>query len=317
MAVGDVIGSTDKRSGQLFRSWRKRILRDRYLFLLFIPPMIFYLVFHYAPMFGVMIAFKRFDFVLGVLRSPWAGFHYFQRFVGDPFFWRAVRNTLLINLYSLLWGFPAPVVLALLLNEVRSRRFKRLSQTITYLPHFISTVVVCGMIVNALASRGPVNGLLTTLGAEPIRFMTSPEWFRPIYIASGIWQNAGFGSIMYMAALAAINPELYEAATVDGAGRWQKMVHITLPGIVPTIIILLILNLGQIMDVGFEKVFLLQNGSTFETSDVISTYVYRVGLVGADFSYGTAINLFKSVIGLVFVWSANTLSRKLQGTSLW
>lgn len=293
------------------------VIRDRYLLILFLPPLAFYLVFHYAPMFGVIIAFKKFDFVRGVLGSQWAGLTYFRRFVEDPFFWRAVKNTLLLNVYSLFWGFPAPIILAVLLNEVRNETYRRVSQTVAYLPHFISTVVVCGMIVSALASRGPVNNLIAALGGSTVPFMTTPEWFRPMYISSGVWQNAGWGSIIYMAALSAINPELYEAAIVDGANRWQRIVHVTLPGIAPTIVIVLILNMGRIMEVGFEKAFLLQNGSTYETSDVISTYVYRIGLVGADFSYGTAINLFKSVIGLIFIWGANTLSRRVQGTSLW
>ena len=296
---------------------RKHLLRDRYLLLLFLPPLLFYLTFHYGPMFGVIIAFKKFNAVKGILGSEWVGMHYFERLVSDPFFWRAVRNTVLLNIYSLIWSFPAPIILALALNEVRNGRFKRVTQTVIYLPHFISTVVVCGIIVNVLASDGIVNAVLSAFGGETIPFMVEPRWFRPMYISSGMWQNAGWGSIIFMAALAGINPELYEAAIVDGASRWEQMRHVSIPGIRPAVLIVLILGMGDIMEVGFEKAFLLQSGSTYDTSDVISTYVYRVGLVGADFSYATAVNLFQSAIGLLFVWTANYLSRRLSETSLW
>ena len=299
----------------------KKILRhikqDRYLLVIFAVPFLYFLFFHYLPMFGVAIAFKKFSVIKGFVRSPWVGFFYFMKFFEDPYFWRVVRNTILLNVYSLFWAFPAPVVLALLLNELRSQGLKRLTQTVTYLPHFISTVVVCGMVVNFFASDGIINGITGLFGFKSVPFMTRPEWFRTIYIGSGIWQQAGWGSIIYMSALSAINPELYEAAIADGAGRWRQAVSISLPGIAPTIVIMFILRCGDIMDVGFEKVFLLYNGSTYETADVISTYVYRVGLIGADFSYGTAVNLFKSVIALLFIYSANTLSRKIGETSLW
>ena len=295
----------------------RRLKRDRFLLAIFAVPFLYFLIFHYFPMFGIVIAFKKFSVIKGFVGSPWVGFHYFQKFFQDPYFWRVVRNTILLNVYSLVWAFPAPVVLALLLNELRSQALKRFTQTVTYLPHFISTVVVCGMIVNFFASDGIINSITALFGFESVPFMSRPEWFRTIFIGSGIWQQAGWGSIIYMSALSAINPELYEASIVDGAGRWRQMVSITLPGIAPTMAIMFILRCGDIMDVGFEKVFLLYNGSTYETADVISTYVYRRGLVGADFSYGTAVNLFKSAIGLLFVYSANTLSRKISETSLW
>ncbi len=303
--------------GRLPNAAARHFWRDRYLLLIFLPPLAYYLVFQYAPMVGVLIAFKRYEILKGIWGSPWAGLTYFRKYLSDPYFWRVARNTVLLNIYSLFWAFPAPVVLALLLNEVRSRRFRRLTQTVTYLPHFISTVVVVGMITNFLATGGVANRLITALGGQAISFLVRPEWFRTIYISSGIWQEAGWGSIIYMSALAAIHPELYEAALVDGANRWQRMLHITLPGISSTVVVMFILQLGRIMDVGFEKVFLLYNGATYETADVISTYVYRVGLVGADFSYGTAVDLFKSLIGLVFVTAANAASRRIGETSLW
>ncbi len=284
---------------------------------MFLLPFIYYAVFHYIPMYGLTLGFKDYNIKGGIHGSEWVGVKHFQRYFADRFFWRVVKNTVLLNLLSLVFAFPAPIVLALLLNEVKSARFKKLAQSFTYLPHFISTVVVCGMIINFVSVDGVINQIIKFFGGKPKAFIIDPAWFRPIYIISGIWQEAGWGSIIYISALSAINTELYEAARVDGANRWRQMLNVTLPGISPTIVIMLIMQLGKIMEVGFEKVFLLYNGTTYETADVISTYVYRIGIGQANFSYATAINLFSAVIGLVFIVGANALGRNVSETSLW
>jgi putative aldouronate transport system permease protein len=268
-------------------------------------------------MYGITIAFKDYNIVKGVTGSPWAGTHYFAKFLNDPYFWKLVRNTLLINVYGLVWGFPAPIVLALMLNEVKNRFFQRFVQSVSYLPHFISTVVVCGMVVNFLSTDGLINQLLGWLGHKPIQFLMMPGWFRTIYISSDIWQGVGWGSIIYLAALTAVDAELYDAANIDGADRWKQLLHVTLPSIAPTVSIMLILNLGKLMSVGFEKIILLYNGSTYETADVISTYVYRRGLLGSDFSYGTAVELFQAVVGLILLYAANKASKRIGQTGLW
>ncbi len=293
------------------------IKRYRALLFMLILPMLYYLIFCYWPMYGVLIAFKNYKVRRGVMGSEWVGLKYFSQFLADPYFWKLVRNTLLLNVWGLLIGFPAPIIFALLLNELRSDTMRRIAQTICYLPHFISTVVVCSLITSFFAYNGPVNDLLESMGKTRSTFLMDPSFFRPIYTFSGVWQNMGWGSIIYMAALANVDVQLYEAAVIDGANRWKQMVHVTLPSIIPTIMIMLILQLGNMMNVGFEKVLLLYNGSTYETADVISTYVYRRGLQKAEFSYSTAVGLFQSVIGLLFLLGSNYLSRKLTDNSLW
>jgi putative aldouronate transport system permease protein len=268
-------------------------------------------------MYGVIIAFKKFDVIKGILGSPWVGLKYFAKFIDDPFFWQAVKNTFILGFLSIVLAMPASIILALLLNEISSIKYKRFVQTTTYLPHFISTVVVCGMIVNFLNNDGIINRLLKSLGGEAVQFMLIPGWFRPIFILSDIWQNMGWGSIIYLAAISGINPELYEAARIDGANRLKQAWYITLPSIAPTISILLILRIGRILTVSFQKVLLLYNPATYKTADVIQTYVYRRGLLGAQFSYATAIGLFQSVVGLVLLIAANRLSKRLSETSLW
>lgn len=253
----------------------------------------------------------------GVFGSEWVGFYHFKEFLYDPYFWNLIRNTVLINVYMLIFYFPAPIVLALLLNEVKHSSFKKIMQSISYLPHFLSTVVVSGMLVNLLSYDGLINQVIEYFGGNHIQFLMLPEWFRTIYVSSEVWQRIGWGSIIYIAALSGLDPHLYEAARMDGANRWKQAWHVTLPGIMPVISILFLLTLGDIMSVGFEKVLLLYNGSTYETADVISTYVYRRGLVGADFSYGTAVGLFQSVIALVLIYAANKGARKVGATSLW
>ncbi|WP_129724921.1 ABC transporter permease [Xylanivirga thermophila] len=296
---------------------KKDFIKNRYVYLMALPILAYYIIFCYIPMYGVTIAFKDFSIKLGILKSPWAGFKYFKDFFNSYYCLRVIKNTLLLNLYDLLWGFPAPIILALLLNELRNQKFKRCVQTVTYLPHFVSMVVICGIIIEFVSTDGLINVLLSYLGIEPSNMLTRPELFRTIYISSGIWQGIGWGSIIYLAALTGIDPALYEAATIDGAGRWKQTLHVTLPGIAPTIIILLILRLGSMMSVGFEKILLLYNPMTYETADVISTYVYRKGLLDFDYSYSAAVGLFNSIINFLLLIIANTLSRKLTEESLW
>jgi len=307
-------------SYQRFLIVKRRIQQSRYLYLLFALPLLYFVLFKYLPIYGVMIAFKKIVIFRGlaeIMRAPWVGFRYFEQYLTDPYFWKLARNTVLMRLYNILWGFPAPIVLALMLNELRNQKFKRTIQSITYLPHFISMVVICGMLVTFLSTEGLVNRAIGVFGVGPITFMAKPEWFRTIYIASGIWQHVGFGAIIYLAALTNIDPQLYEAAAIDGAGRWCQLRNITLPGITPTITILFILRLGRIMEVGYQKIILLYNGATYETADVISTYVYRRGLINSDFAYATAVGLFTSLIGMLFVYIANRISRIVGETSLW
>lgn len=291
--------------------------RDKYLYLMFLPPFFFYIVFHYAPMYGVLVAFKQFSIKKGIIGSEWAGLRYVKQFLADPYFWLVFKNTLVINVYNLLWSFPAPIILALLLNELRWKRIKSYTQTISYLPHFLSTVVVVGMLTSFLSSNGIINQALSAFGLGPYAFLTDARFFRSVYIASGIWQGAGWGSIIYLAALSMVDPELYEAAIIDGAGRWKRMVHVTLPGIAPTVTIMLILETGRIMNVAFQKILLLMNGPNMLVSDVISTFVYRRGIAEANFSYATGVGLFQSIVALIFVIGCNSISRRVSETSLW
>lgn len=295
----------------------KDFKKYKYLYVMVLPVLIYYIVFHYAPLYGASIAFKNFSPGKGIMGSPWVGFKHFESFLSSFYFWRVFRNTLMINLLELIFGFPAPIILALLLNEIRNGMFKRTIQTVTYLPHFISLVVVCGMIVDFTSSEGVINGIITALGGEKVLFLQKPEYFRAVYVASGIWQHIGWGSIIYLAALSSIDTNLYEAAIIDGAGRLKQLWHVTLPGIAPTIIILLILNLGKMMNVGFEKIILLYNPATYETADVISSFVYRRGLRESNWSFGSAVGLLNSVINLILITASNKISRKLNETSLW
>ncbi len=311
-----------KRASVSRGGWRRRFVRalsrDKYLYLMFLIPLAYYLVFCYAPMYGVTLAFKNFKPKLGIMGSPWAGMKYINMVVGDSYFWKVFQNTIVLNLLNLLFAFPAPIVLALLLNEIVSSRYKRTIQTITYLPHFLSSVVVVGMITSFFNSGGIINKLIQAIGlGGPYAFLTQPQYFRPMYILSGIWQNCGWGSIIFLAALASLDMELYEAARIDGAGRWKQTLHITLPGILPTIIIMLILEMGKIMNVSYQKILLMMNGSNQSVADVISTYVYRRGIAEASFSYATGVGLFQSIVSLLFVMVTNAVSRKFTETSLW
>ncbi|MCL2571168.1 MAG: ABC transporter permease subunit [Defluviitaleaceae bacterium] len=300
-----------------FKRIGTRLHRSRYLYLLILLPVIYYLLFHYRPMYGILIAFQNFRVARGIWGSDWVGLLHFRRFLGDPYFWQLVRNTFLISFYGLLWGFPAPIILAIMLNELRLKRFKRFVQSVSYLPHFISVVVISGMVVRFVSFDGLINQITGLFGIAPRQFLMFPQYFRTIFISSGIWSSVGWGSIIYLAALSGVNPELYEAASIDGAGRFRKMISVTLPSITPTISIMLVLNLGRILSVGHERVLLLYNGAIFETADVISTFVFRRGIMGNDFSFATAIGLFESLIGLVFIITANKISNLISENGLW
>ncbi|MFD0677354.1 MULTISPECIES: ABC transporter permease [unclassified Paenibacillus] len=293
------------------------IRKNKLLYVMLLPVLLYYVIFHYAPMYGAIIAFKDFSPRLGIWGSDWVGFEHFQTFFTGPYFWRTIKNTVLMSFYELVFGFPAPILLALLLNELRHSLFKRTVQTVTYMPHFISLVVICGMVKDFTASEGVINDLISFFGGERSTFLLEPGLFRTIYISSGIWQHIGWGTIIYLAALTGIDPEQYEAARIDGAGRWKQMVHITVPGLMPTIIILLILEIGRMMNVGFEKIILLYNPSTYETADVVSSYVYRVGLQDFNYSFSSAVGLFNSLVNFILLLFSNWLSRKFNDTSLW
>ena len=283
-----------------------------------IPVVIFFAVFSYYPLYGILIAFKDYSISKGILGSPWAGLRYFRQFFLSPYFGRLLRNTVLISVYSLLWGFPVPILFALLLNEFKDGKFKRLIQTVSYLPHFISLVVICGILIDIFSPQGGVvNALLYSLTGKRINFFGEPEWFRAMYVGSGVWQEFGWNSIIYLAAITGINPDLYEAARIDGAGRLRQIWHVTLPGIKPTILTLLILNLGNIMSVGYEKIILLYSPTTYETADVISTYVYRTGLLSQQYSYAGAVGLFNSVINIAILVLCNFVGKKLFGVGIW
>lgn len=306
-----------KKKVSVWKKIRRDFIMNKYLYLMAIPMVVFLILFNYIPMYGVTIAFKNYSSRLGILGSPWVGLKHFKAFFHSIYFGRTLKNTALISVYSLLWGFPAPIILALLLNELRGDKFKRLVQTVTYLPHFISLVVICGMIIDFTQTDGLINSILVNFGVHPQNWLTLPEWFRTIYIGSGVWQGMGWDSIIYLAALAGIDPTLYEAATIDGAGRWKQLINVTLPGIAPTVVIMLILNIGGLMSVGSEKIILLYNPLTYSTSDVISSYVYRKGLLGSDYSFSTAVGLLESLVGFTLVVLANKFSKKISKTSLW
>ena len=298
-------------------SMRTAFKRDWQLYALALLPLIFFAIFRYLPMLGNVIAFRRFRPGGNIFGDEWVGFRYVQMFINDPAFWNVFANTAILGGLTLAVCFPLPIVLALMLNEVRVRHFKKVVQSISYLPHFLSIVIIVGMTMQLLSVQGTVNQLITGLGGDAIPFLQRPEWFRAIYVGSEVWQTVGWGTILYLAALTTVDESLYEAARIDGANRLRQTWHVTLPGIRPTMITLLILNIGSFLNVGFEKVLLLYNPLTYSTGDVISTYLYRVGLVSNNLSYAAAIGLFQAVIGLVMVLTANMVSRRVVGASLW
>jgi putative aldouronate transport system permease protein len=296
---------------------RKDFKKRKLIYLMLLPVVAYYCIFHYWPMYGAVIAFERFNPAKTILTSEWVGLRNFKSFFNSYYVWRLIRNTLLLNIYDLILGFPAPIALALLLNEVRSRMYKSVVQTVTYLPHFISIMVACGILIDFLSLKGPINDFIELFGGHRAPFLLMSRWFRPVFISLGLWQHVGWNSIIYLAALTGIDPQLYEAATIDGCSRWKQVWHITIPGILPTIMILLILRMGQMMDIGFEKIILLYNPSTYETADVISSFVYRKGLLEMNFSYSAAVGLFNSVVNFCLLFLANQLSRMARQTSLW
>lgn len=296
----------------------RRIAKYKHIYIILLPVLLYYLIFCYLPMAGNIMAFQKYSITKGIFRSKFVGLANFKSFLTAYNFWQVMRNTLLINIYDLAIGFPAPIILALLLNEVRHIRFKKAVQTITYMPHFISTVVISSMILSFVSSDGLINQIRAMFGGESISYMIMPQYFRTIYVVSNVWQTIGWGSIIYIAALAGVDQELYEAATIDGAGRWKQMLNVTLPGIAPTILILLIMRIGQLLSIGYEKIILLYNPTVYETADVISTYVYRRGLLeGGNYGYSAAVGMFNSVINFILLASANKISRKLSGSGLW
>ena len=297
--------------------WRKTLRRDWQLYVLVIVPLLFFALFRYVPMLGNVIAFRRFRPGGSIFGEEWVGLRYVQMFLNDPTFWAVFANTFAIGSLTLLFCFPLPIILALMLNEVRSRYFKRFVQTISYLPHFLSIVIIAGMLMQLLSLEGTVNQIVRAVGGDSIPFLQTPEWFRTVYVSSEVWQTVGWGTILYLAALTGVDSALYEAARIDGANRWQQTWHVTLPGIRPTMVTLLVLNIGTFLSVGFEKILLLYNPLTYPTADVISTYLYRVGLEANNFSYAAAIGIFEAIIGLTLILSANAISRRTVGTSLW
>jgi putative aldouronate transport system permease protein len=310
------------RSVPKVRSARSRAIRTMaanwQLYLLIAPVLAYFIIFHYAPMYGLQIAFKDFVATKGITGSDWVGLKHFKQFFQSYYAARIILNTLGVSLMQLVIGFPIPILLAIMINEVSSQKFKRTVQTVTYAPHFLSAVVLVGMMMTFLSPRnGIINQFIAMLGGERIFFFSEPGWFKSLYVFSDVWQNMGWASIIYLAALAGIDPQQYEAAVIDGAGKLQKIIYITIPGLMPTTIILLILNLGTLMSVGFEKVFLMQNDLNLDASEIISTYVYKKGLIGAQYSFSSAVGLFNSVINFILLITVNSLSKRVSKTSLW
>ncbi|WP_193142292.1 MULTISPECIES: ABC transporter permease [unclassified Meridianimarinicoccus] len=303
-------GRIERVGDHLKREWQ--------LYLLLIPTILWLLVFLYKPMYGLQIAFKDYSVFRGLAASPWVGFEHFQTLFGNDQFLRALRNTIYISMLSLIFGFPMPIILAVMFNEILHQTFKKTAQTIVYLPHFISSVIIAGIVITAFSpSAGIVNTVMGWFGLEPIYFLTKSEWFRPIFVGTSIWQEAGFQSIVYLAAIAGISPTLYESAVVDGASRWQMVWKITVPSILPTIIIMLIIRIGNMLEVSFEMIILLYQPATYETADVVNTFIYRQGIQGGQYDLAGAAGLFNAVVAFVLVMTANTISKRYSRTSLW
>ena len=279
--------------------------------------MLWAILFHYIPIYGITIAFKRYSPLDGFWGGKWIGLKYIIQFIKDPYFFRLIRNTVLLGFYTLIFTFPAPIVLAILLNELKSMRYKRIIQSLSYLPHFIAIVIVVGLIYQFFSFDGAVTKVINAIFGVKIDFLGDHRWFRPLYVGSHIWQGVGWGTIIYLATMAGISIELYESAEIDGAGRFQKIRYITIPGIMPTIVVLFILATRNIVRVGFEKAFLLQNPAIYETADVIATYVFRRGIEGGQFSYGTAIGLMNNIVAFVIVLAVNKIAQKVRGEGLW
>ena len=296
---------------------KRNFVRYRFIYLMLIPVILYYAVFCYGPMGGVVIAFQNFKPALGIKGSNWVGMKHFVDFLTGPYAGRLIFNTLAINILQILFAFPVPIIIALLINEIQCKKYKKVVQTISYMPHFISLVVMCGLLITFCRSDGIFNDFLSLFGIERTNLLANAKLFRPLYVLSGIWQEAGWGSIIYLATLSTIDQGLYEAATIDGANRFQRMIYVSFPGLQPIIIVQLIMRIGNILTTGFEKVFLLYSPLTYDTADIISTYIYRQGLELSNYSYGTAVGLFNSVVNLIILVMANTISRKVTEESLW
>lgn len=296
----------------------QQYIKYKHFFFMLFPVILYYIIFHYAPMYGIIIAFKDFYPLKGIWGSPWAGFKYFQELFTGMYFLPVLKNTIIISFYKLIFGFPAPILLCLLLNEVRHNRFKRVVQSITYLPHFISWVVLAGMVIEILSpSRGPINIILQMLGSEPVFFIAEAKWFRGVLVVSDIWRSIGWSSIVFLAAVTNIDPELYDVADLDGAGRFRKVWNITLPSITPVIVIMFIFAVGKLINDDFEQVYNLLNTKVMGVGDVISTYTYREGLQRMNYSYSTAVGLFKNVVSFSLVMIANFIARKVSDYAIW
>ncbi|MEK3884030.1 ABC transporter permease subunit [Paenibacillus sp. PL2-23] len=315
MRTAEPAESSASRRGN--RTWVK-IKQNYELYLFLMPAVLIYLVFKYYPMYGVQIAFKDFRASKGIWGSEWVGFEHFVRFFEAYNFWPIMQNTILLSVYSLIFSFPIPIIVALMLNQMLAKRYKKFVQTVIYAPHFISTVVLVGMLGVFLSpNSGIVNHIIVFFGGEPILFMADEGWFRPLYVLSGIWQETGFATIIYLAALAGVNPELHEAAIMDGASKWKRVKHVDIPSIMPTIIILMVLAVGSIMSVGFEKAYLMQSDLNYAASNIIPTYVYELGIQKAQYSFSAAIGLFNAIINVVLLVTVNRIAKRLTETSLW
>jgi putative aldouronate transport system permease protein len=309
--IADAVG---KKTAGL--QWSK-MKRYKYLYLLLVPAIVYFVVFKYAPMYGIIIAFKDYRFGSGILGSKWNGFEHFATMFGRNSFWQVFRNTIVISIAKLFIGFPAPVIFAILLNEIRNIKFKKVSQTISYLPHFLSWVVVAGIIREFLSARGPINALVTALGGESTVFLAEVKLFVPILVITAVWKNIGWGSIVYLASISSIDPQLYEAAEIDGASRLRRIFHITLPSLIPVISILFLLRIGHIMNAGFDQIFNLYSPIVYSVGDIIDTYTYRVGLLQMDFSYAAAVGIFKNVLGLVLILVVNLTVNRVKEYGIW
>ena len=307
-----------KRYGAIQPGFLKKIVSKWQLYAMILPAFLFIIIFCYVPMYGVLISFKNFNASLGIMRSPWVGFKYFETFFTSPMFGTTLINTLKISIYTLIFGFPIPIIFALLLNKIRNLHMKKFMQTVSYAPYFISTVVLVSMLNLFLApNTGLINDVLGFFRIQPINFMIRSEWFRTVYVVSGIWQTMGWNAIIYLAALSGVSPDLYEASIVDGASKLKQILYIDIPSIVPTIVIMLILNAGSMLSVGYEKAFLMQQGMNLPASEIISTYVYKVGLMSAQYSYATAIGVFNSIVNFTLIVAVNFVSRKTSNNNLW
>lgn len=291
----------------------KKYKQYRVLLIMMIPAVVYYILFHYLPMYGVLLAFKDFKITQGIIGSPWAGLHHFEKIINDTYFYTVLKNTLIISLSKLVFGFPVPIIFALLLSEISNMKFKRLAQTVSYLPHFISWVVMAGIFFTLFSLDGPINGIVKLLGGDPMLFLADDRYFRTILVATSIFQSFGWGSIIYFAAISSIDPQLYEAAVLDGAGRFKRMVYISIPMLAPVIAIMLILSMSGILDAGFDQIFNMYNVKVYNVSDIIDTYVYRKGLIEMNYSYATAVGLFKSVVALVLIVIVNKIVKWIGG----